>query len=547
MRRHSMRIFLALGVPACLWAQLPVIYPHSIVNAASFHAPGLPAGSIARGSIFSIFGTALGPTQGAQVSAFPLQNSFKGVSITVTQGSTVVNALPLFVRKDQINALMPSNTPLGWVSVRVRVNNAPSNPSPVYVVNDSVGIFTATGTGFGPGAVHNFVSTSSQPANSTAASATPGQVVTLFATGLGPVTVPDNQAPPTGSLPTQVEAWVGGIPVEVSYRGRSPCCAGLDQITFTVPPGAPQGCWVPVQIRTSHSTVSNFVSMSIDPGGAACSDPSNPLSAAIVKGGTLGLLQLGRLAVHQDVGVNAPIDVTNDVVGLQATKQAGGPAAFLPFLSLPPPGTCTVYPGIGDFLETGAISETVSSLDAGTKLTVLGAGSPQTVALSHGFAALGSYLPLYSLPNQLYLSPGNYTVNGSGGADVGALHAAITVPDPITWTNRDQITIIDRSQGLRLFWSGAAAGQPLTVFGVDSDLPTNSSAMFLCTTPAGASSFTIPPEVLSAILPSRPNALASKAVIYLELASAPVPFSAPGLATAFASASFLAGKTVIFH
>jgi uncharacterized protein (TIGR03437 family) len=166
MYRYAILIALSVGTSADLWAQLPVIYPHGIVNAASFQSPGLPAGSIARGSIFSIFGKAIGPAQGVQVSAFPLQDTFNGVNITVTQGSTVVTALPLYVRQDQINAVMPSNAPLGWVSVRVTFNNAKSNPSPVYVVNDSVGVFTSTGTELGPGAINNFVSAKSQPPNS---------------------------------------------------------------------------------------------------------------------------------------------------------------------------------------------------------------------------------------------------------------------------------------------------------------------------------------------------------------------------------------------
>jgi uncharacterized protein (TIGR03437 family) len=250
MYRLSIGLALAIGLPLSISAQLPAIRLHSIVNAASFSPPGLPAGSIALGSIFTIFGGALGPATGVQVSAFPLQNTFSGVTITVTQGNTVVNALPLYVRQDQINAVMPSNAPLGWVSVRVTYNNARSNPSPVYVVNDSVGIFTSTGTGIGPGAMNNFVSASSQPANSLANSAKPGQVVTLYAKGLGPIATPDNQAPPAGTLLTPVEVWVGGIPASVSYSGRSPCCSGLDQVAFTIPANAPPGCWTPVWIRT---------------------------------------------------------------------------------------------------------------------------------------------------------------------------------------------------------------------------------------------------------------------------------------------------------
>jgi len=38
-------------------------------------------------------------------------------------------------------------------------------------------------------------------------------------------------------------------------RGRTPCCAGLDQIVFTLPADTPNGCYVPVTVRTCrHNT-----------------------------------------------------------------------------------------------------------------------------------------------------------------------------------------------------------------------------------------------------------------------------------------------------
>src|ERR1039458_7886089 len=107
-------------------AMAPGGYPEligsrSIVNAASFMAPGLPAGAIARGSIFSIFGGHLGPASSPAL-AFPLSATLGGVSITVTQGTATVNAIPLYVSASQINAIMPSNAPLGKVSVSVTAN-----------------------------------------------------------------------------------------------------------------------------------------------------------------------------------------------------------------------------------------------------------------------------------------------------------------------------------------------------------------------------------------------------------------------------------------
>ncbi len=536
-------LFAALGILTAA----PVIYPHQVLNAASYHAPGLPAGSIAQGSIFSIFGTGLGPAQPAQQGSFPLTPTFQGVSIQVTQKTTVVNAIPLYVANGQINALMPSNTPLGWVSLRVTFNNVKSNPSPVFIVRDSPGIFTLTGTGLGPAAIQNVVSATERPLNSNQASAKPGQVVVLYATGLGPISAPDVNQPPVGNVSTPVEVWVAGIPATIAYSGRSPCCSGLDEVDFVVPTNAPSGCWVPVYLRTSHSTVSNFTSIAIDPAGGACSDPSNSVASAIVSGGSLGLLSLNRIAIHEDVGVNAPVDIINDYVAFTATSNPSGPFGFVPFLSLPPPGACTSYQGIGDFLQSGSVPQaSVRSLDGGKQLSIKGPSSQQSVTTVANASVLGSYLPLYSIPNRLVLAPGAYTVQTNGGADVPSFSASITVPGALNWSNRDQTTVINRAQPLTLNWSGAPEGQPVVIMGVGSLLPLNSSAVFVCVARAGATSFVVPPEVLAAMPASPPNPLSTKNVIFL-MTSSPTPFSAQGLSVGLAAGGYIAGKTVTFQ
>jgi hypothetical protein len=222
--------------------------------------------------------------------------------------------------------------------------------------------------------------------------------------------------------------------------------------------------------------------------------------------------------------------------------------AFSPWLSTPPPGSCAVYQGVGDYLSSGQVSAAAQpTLDGGTAVTVVGTGGQQNATLGAGnTAALGSYLPLYSLPNQLFLAPGSYTVSTAGGADVGGISAPITVPAPLTWTNRDQTVLVDRTQPLVLNWTGTTASQTVAILGIDSDLPTNSSAMFLCYAPSRASTFTVPPEVLGAIPPSRPHALSSKSVIYL-MSSSPASFTASGLSTGVAAAVYIGGKTVAFQ
>ena len=547
-----MRVFrlslLFCVASAAVQAQLPAIFPHGVVNAASLLSPGLPAGSIAQGSIFSIFGTNLGPATGVQATTFPLGNTLSGVSITATQGSNVVNILPVYVQQGQINALMPSNTPPGTVSLRVTYNGLKSNPSPVNVVHDSAGVFTFTGTGGGAAALQNEASDGSLTLNSTQNSATLGQTVQMYLTGLGPISAPDNQAPPANTPNTPVEVWVGGVPASVSYGGRSPCCSGLDQIDFVVPANAPSGCWVPVQVRTSKANIGNGVSMAIAANGGACSDPENPLTSAIVDGGAIGTLSLTRTTVHQDVGVNNPIDITGDSLEYSALQEPGGAFVSPPLLAAPPPGTCATYAGIGDFWSTLQAPDATAStaLDPGTHFSISGPGGSESASLTSSTAALGSSLPLWSLPGTLFLSPGTYTVSGTGGADIGGVNVQITVPGPITWSNRDQTTTVSRAQPLTLTWSGGPSGQTIAILGENSDLRTNSSALFYCVAPAGATSFTVPPQILAAIPPSRPNALDSTGIIFITSSSLEL-FQARGLTVGVASTVNRTGKTVIFQ
>ena len=112
MYRSFRAIFVFLA-PAIAAHSAPFIPSHSIRNAASYYAVGLPAGAIAQGSMFTVFGSGIGPTTAMQQTSFPLQTTLGGVSIQVTQSTTTVSAIPLFVLQGQVNALMPSNAPLG--------------------------------------------------------------------------------------------------------------------------------------------------------------------------------------------------------------------------------------------------------------------------------------------------------------------------------------------------------------------------------------------------------------------------------------------------
>jgi hypothetical protein len=128
----------------------------------------------------------------------------------------------------------------------------------------------------------------------------------------------------------------------------------------------------------------------------------------------------------------------------------------------------------------------------------------------------------------------------------GAVNASIAVSNPLTWTNRDQTTKVNRAQPLTLNWSGGPAGQTIEILGENSDLRTNSSALFYCVAPAGAASFTVPPQVLAFLPASRPNPVDSTGIIFV-ISSVSTPLTASGSDAGLASALYKTGKTVVFQ
>jgi uncharacterized protein (TIGR03437 family) len=566
--RPISRSLVLLAVAGCALAQ-PLIYQKGVVNAASLMAADLPGGAIAQGSIFSIYGSNLGPSQGVTVNAFPLQTSLQGVSIQVFQEKTSVDALPIYVSATQINAIMPSNAPLGRVSVQVTYAGAnvpcfgpgsspcfgpTSNPAPLTVVPNSFGIFAVNGGGFGPGILQNFISTTSQPINSTAQTAAPGQVVTLWGTGLGPITGPDNVAPAAASLPVRAELLVGGKSASVAYSGRTPCCSGVDQIVFTVPQDAPPGCFVPVQMRVAGQAVSNAVTMAIQNGGGACFDPKNPLVQKFLSGGNLGGIFATRVNSLLDQFVASPVNVLVDSLSATLWKETGAPFAFDPAYALPPEGTCTVYALAGDLLVDASLpgrAPTGKALAGGSPLIVSGAaGSASVPARSLVYASvLGSNVPGSPTPN-LFFNPGAFSVLSMGGAEVGPFRANFTATAPVNWTNQTQLVQINRSQGLTFSWTGGDAERETVLLeGVSMDTPTHSSAAFLCAISPSAGRFTVPAYVLANLPATRSTEILPKA--WLLLGSIPIngttPFSAQGLDTGFSVFGAWNAKSVAFQ
>ena len=282
-----------------------------IVNAASFLPDELPGGAIAQGSLFSIFGSDLGPPAGANVSGFPLSTTLAGVSIEVSGSGTTVNAIPVFAGGNQINAIMPSDAPLGDVLITVIFNGQRSPPLRARVVPSAVGIFTLSGTGQGGGIVTNFVSQTNQPLNGPAVSAAPGDFVTVWVTGVGPVDGSELIPPiDAGVIATirPANVFVGGRKISnVAYAGRSSGFPGLDQIVIALDDDIPEGCAVPLLVEIDDIP-SNIVTMSIRRGRGQCRDQRTPVADLIGRPGRYGGISLARvtLAVDEDAFALTP-------------------------------------------------------------------------------------------------------------------------------------------------------------------------------------------------------------------------------------------------
>ena len=221
---------------------------YSLACAAS--AAGLETGAVAPGQLIALFGNGLGPQTGVQTQA-TLQTPYptRAANVQVTFDGTPSPLL--WVQDTQINLVAPwSLIPNKNTQVCVSYNNFITNCLLLPVVQSAPAVFMIDG---------RYAAALNQDGtyNSATNPASPGSVVTVFATGLGPVApLPTDGALttlplPNNVLPFEAEAiYTVGIPfgVEVDvpftvpYAGPAPYqVAGVSQINFRVAPYASYG------------------------------------------------------------------------------------------------------------------------------------------------------------------------------------------------------------------------------------------------------------------------------------------------------------------
>ena len=241
----------------------PSLSAGGTVNNASFAANS----PVAPGSLVSIFGSDLAGDPA--LAAGPSLPLMLGTTSLALSGVPV----PLMhVFPTQVDAQVPwelagqTSAPLTIVT-----DDLSGNTVTVPLVPYSPGIYTATGTGTGQGAILiNGTSTLAAPVSGQLVgqpSKRGTDYVDVFATGLGPVT---NQPASGAPAPADPLAWtmaavtvtIGGVPVVPSFAGLAPGWVGLYQVNVEVPPNAPVSDAVPVVVSVGGVT-SNQVTMAV--------------------------------------------------------------------------------------------------------------------------------------------------------------------------------------------------------------------------------------------------------------------------------------------
>jgi len=529
-----MKLYLTLATflfAATGWAQ-PVLRATNPVGNAGSYATG-----IAQGSIFVVIGTNLAGAGVVQNTALPIKTSLGNASIRLTpvSGGAAVDALMIYTTQNQLAGLLPSTAAVGDYNLTVTYNGATSNAARVSVVAAGFGIVSADSSGTGQAQAQEYRSATAidlnRPASGTLGSFTvaparPGQVMVLWGTGLGADAQSDSTGGTSGdkTASSNVRVTIGSQDIVPVYAGRSSGLPGTDQINFTLPANVPLGCFTPISVKVG-TAVSNVLTIATAANGAnACTHPSltETQLSKVSQGGTL---TLGTLTLtKQTISVAIPGFGTTDVateaaIGNFASYGIGNLNSFGSTQGASGIGQCIVSRKLGTQDQVLAASLPPTLLDAGAQLTLNGPNASNTAVpriadksynkalTTPGLGGLPSGIP--GLPGAggptAVIAAGSYTMSGTGGADIGAFTARLTMPSPLTWTNKATISDITRSGSVTPTWTGGG-NNIVAVYGISgaraggtTTAPIYDTGFFVCLTNAGAGSYTVPSSILTQI------------------------------------------------
>ena len=439
--------------PLALPAQKPVINPGGIVNAASQSASPELGMIVAPGGIATIYGSNLASST-ETAATLPLPTSLAGTSVTVN-GSPA----PLFyVSPNQINFQVPTLDPNLNSYLKVTVTSRLGTSDPVEVDNrwSAPGAFTQNASGCGPGAVLNVNADGTVFLNTRGQSASPGDFISIYGTGMG---LPYNPPPDGSPAKTDPLSWSGGgsrvlfglsgferpstastFFVPGDFAGRAPGLVGVDQVNLRVAQDAAEGCAVP--LRVSGYVVADLaqpVTISIRKGGGRCQDA--PLAR-------IGSMTWVKTTTS---GPEPSQSATLETLEVKLVEAPGNQLQPLPGAGQIPLEVSTGVFGVAGPNCAGSAGR---RLDAGSLTLDTATGAPFTVSpsLVSGELIYQATLPMGTIRT------GTVRVAASGGADFGPFQADVFFPPPIQITTPlSPGTVVSKVRSFQLAWTGGTA------------------------------------------------------------------------------------------
>ncbi len=509
-------------------AQAPEIARNGVVNAAGSIPSALAGNRIARGALLTVTGTHLGSPNTV-------------VKISGSWGSTVLPVVSASPTK--ISTRLPPGVSLGPAALTVTSAGQSSSAFPVKVVASQFGIFSLNGKGWGPGSIQNIAPSGNLSPNSVSNPAVAGQSLLLSGSGLGDAASP--------------QVYVGGQSAKVITVRKAGAQTAPDQIAFKLPANAPEGCFVPVQIRHAGELPSNIVTISIHSGGGDCSVPGY-FPFAGWSASRAGLIVVSRTSATAFTFESIVDRVDGSFVEFPKD------AKLNPYILLPPPGSCTVQVELrGEEIAPSQLVPLLTSrgapklLDAGTAFNINDGKIQRKAGATRGGKGfygvdLTNYQHVLSLVR--FLSPAELHVSGAGGADVGRFQFVVRGPEPFEFTLPE--SRLSPARGLTITWSGMTADHFAVVIANFVDPASDTRGMCYCAASPGVHSFTISPAYLAYFPggPSPPNGPRSApaipargSIIVASWPLHPVTFQAPGLDHGFAASVYVRAARLDFR
>ena len=348
---------------------LPSIMPGGVVSASSFGQ----FKSIAPGSWIEIYGSNL-----AIDSRTWAGSDFNGVNApTSLDGTTVtIGGQPAFIdyiSPSQVNAQVPSNVASGSQQVIVTTATGPSAPYTITVNATEAGLLAPASFNVGgvqytaalftdgvtyvlpPGAIPGVTSRRAQP----------GDAITLYGVGFGPVvpSIPAGQiVGQSNTLASALQIKFGATLATTTYDGLAPSAVGLYQFNVTVP-NIPGSDTVPLTFTLGGVPGTQTLSLAVQNPNATPQVQSLTLSASSVSGGG---------TVQGTVTLSAAAPAGGAVVALSSNSSA----ATVPATVTVPAGatstTFTIAAGSASSNQTATITASYGGGSAQAALTVTG-------------------------------------------------------------------------------------------------------------------------------------------------------------------------------